>query len=118
MKEIVLRYLRLCGSALLLAVVVALLISCIGWLAGWRAANQFSNGLSGAGSIIVALGFLSLAGGLHMRGGFRVPNRRPDSDMNRSKRARIWAAETVQGYNPLVLLAVTGLFLIGVSLLF
>jgi hypothetical protein len=118
MKEIVLRYLRLCGSALLLAVVVALLISCIGWLAGWRAANQFSNGLSGAGSIIVALGFLSLAGGLHMRGGLRVPNRRPDSDMNRSERARIWAAETVQGYNPLVLLAVTGLFLIGVSLLF
>lgn len=118
MKEIVLRYLRLCGSALLLAVVVALLISGIGWLAGWRAANQFSNGLSGAGSIIVALGFLSLAGGLHMRGGLRVPNRRPDSDMNRSERARIWAAETVQGYNPLVLLAVTGLFLIGVSLLF
>jgi hypothetical protein len=118
MKEIILRYLRLCGSALLLAVVVALLISCIGWLAGWRAANQFSNGLSGAGSIIVALGFLSLAGGLHMRGGLRVPNRRPDSDMNRSERARIWAAETVQGYNPLVLLAVTGLFLIGVSLLF
>jgi len=118
MKEIVLRYLRLCGSALLLAVVVALLISCIGWLAGWRAANQFSNGLSGAGSIIVALGFLSLAGGLHMRGGLRVPNRRPDSDMNRSERVRIWAAETVQGYNPLVLLAVTGLFLIGVSLLF
>jgi hypothetical protein len=118
MKEIVLRYLRLCGSALLLAVMVALLISCIGWLAGWRAANQFSNGLSGAGSIIVGLGFLSLAGGLHMRGGLRVPNRRPDSDMNRSERARIWAAETVQGYNPLVLLAVTGLFLIGVSLLF
>jgi len=118
MKEITIRYLRLCGSAVLLAVVVVLVISGIGWLAGWRAAAQFSNGLSGAGSIIVALGFLSLAGGLHMRGGLRVPNRRPDSDLNRSERARIWAAETIQGYNPLVLLAIIGLFLIGVSLLF
>ena len=117
MKEEILRYLRLGGSAAVLAIVVALAVSGIGWLAGWRAATQISNGLSGTGSIIVALGIFSLAGGLRMRGGPRLPNRRTDSDLNRSERAKQWAADTIQGYNPLILLASTGIILISVALL-
>jgi hypothetical protein len=116
MTEKILQYLRLTGSAAMLAVVVGLIISGIGWLAGWRTAIQFSNGLSGAGFIIVVLGIFSLASGLRMRGGGRVPNRRTDGDLSRSDGARQWAAESIQGYNPLVLLAITGLILIGVAL--
>ena len=82
-----------------------------------RTATQFSDGLSNAGAISVVLGIFSLAGGYRMRGGARVPNRRTDGDANRSERARQWAAETIQGYNPLVLLAITGVVLIGASLL-
>ena len=117
MKEGILRYLRLTGVAVLMAVIVALLVSGIGWLAGWRTAVQFSNGLSGAGSIFLALGILSLAGGCRMRGGLRVPNRPPDRDMNRSERTKQFAADAIQGFNPLFLLACTGLILIGAALL-
>ena len=117
MKEKIVHYLRLVGIAALIAVVVALVVSGIGWLAGWRTAVQFSNGLSGAGSIVLALGILSLAGGYRMRGGFRVPNRPPDSDLNRSERTKLWAADITQGYNSLVLLAIIGLCLIGVAIL-
>jgi hypothetical protein len=117
MKERILHYLRLTGSAALIAVVVGLLVSSVGWLAGWRTANQFSNGLSGAGFIFLALGILSLAGGYRMRGGLRVPNRRPDSEFIPSERSRQSATDQIQGYNPLFLLAITGLILIGVSLL-
>jgi hypothetical protein len=117
MKKNAIPYLRLAGTAVLIAIIAGLLVSGFGWLIGWRTAVQFSNGLSGAGSIILALGILSLAGGYRMRGGLRVPNRRTDSDLNRSDRAKLWAADTVQGYNPLVLFAITGLCLIGMAIL-
>ena len=117
MKEKIVHYLRLAGIAALIAVVVALVVSGIGWLAGWRTAVQFSNGLSGAGFIAVALAILSLAGGYRMRGGFRVINSQPDINLNRSERASLWATRTTQGYNPLVLLAIIGLCLIGMAIL-
>jgi hypothetical protein len=117
MKTKILLYLRLGGSALVLATVLCLVVSGIGWLAGWRTAIQFSDALSNVGSIVVVLGLLSLASGLRMRGGARVPNRRTDGDINRSAGAGMWTAEAIRGYNPLILLAMTGIVLIGVSLL-
>jgi hypothetical protein len=117
MKKIALRTIRLTGAAALIALITGLMVSGIGWLAGWHTAAQFSNGLSGTGSVIFVLGILSLMGGYRMRSSMRVANSPPAGGMNLGDRTRQWMADVTQGYNTVVLLGMAGILLVGISIL-
>ncbi len=117
MKNTVKAFLRLASVALASAVLLGLMVSGIGWVAGWRSADRFSNGLSMVGSIIFVLGILSMLGGYRMRSSFRVPNSPPAGGMNLGDRTRALAAEVTRGANTVILLILIGALLVAASIL-
>jgi len=105
------------GSALAVAAVVGLLVSCIGWFLGWRVPVKFSNGMFFSGAALIVLGILSVLGGYSMRSDFKVLYSQSAGDMNLGDRTRRWMADITQGYHMMALLTVSGLLLVVAAVL-
>jgi hypothetical protein len=117
MKQNLIHYIRLAGTAALIAILAGLIVLGIGWLGRWHSALQFSNGFFTAGAIVIVLGLLSVMGGFSMRSDFRVLYSQSAGDMNLADRSRLWMADITQGYGVLILLAIAGFLLIGIAVL-
>jgi hypothetical protein len=109
---------RLLVTTLLLALLVGMLVSTLGWLLlRWKFATQFSNGFFLVGGILIVLGILGVLGGYGMRSDFRVLYSQSAGAMSTAERAKRWAADMTQGYSAFVFLLLTGAFLVGLSVL-
>jgi hypothetical protein len=117
MKKYLIHYLRLAGTAALIAIIAGGSVLGIGWLRGWQTAIQFSNGFFAAGAIVLVLGFATVSGGFRMRSDFGVLYSQSAGDMSLSDRTKLWVADITQGYGALILLTFAGLLLIGVAIL-
>ena len=109
--------LRLLGTTLLLAILIASLASCLGWLMGWKTSTQFSNGLFLPGGILIVLGILTIMGGYGMRSDFHVIYSQSAGTMSIQERTQRWMADMTQGYNTFIFLLLTGGFLIGLAVM-
>lgn len=99
------------------AVITALLVALLGLILGWRTAVQYSNGLFMAGSVVVILGIAAVWGGFTARGNFAVTYAQSVSDMSIAERGKLWMLDALRGYNAVVVSAISGLLLIGLSIL-
>jgi len=109
--------LRLVLTALFLSLVIGLITSGIGALLGWETSTLFSNGLFIAGSACIILGIFTLLGGASIRADFSLLYGQSAGDASIAERTRRWVADMSQGYNALILLFLTGVLLIGLSIL-
>ncbi len=100
-----------------IALVVTLLVLAGGFLAGWRTAVQFSNGLFIAGSVVIILGIIAVWGGFTARGSFALTYAQSVSDMSIVERGKLWMLDSLRGYNAVVVATISGLLLIGLSIL-
>lgn len=108
---------RMLVTGAVIAAAVGLLVALIGLVSGWRSGLQFSNGLFIAGSVVVILGLVAVWGGFTARGDFRITYAQSVSDMSIVERARLWALDSLRGYNAVVVATICGVLLIGLSIL-
>ena len=108
---------RLLAITFAVACAIGIATAVICWSLGWNSTTQFSNGFFTAGAILIAFGTLSVTGGYGARADFRVLYSQSAGDMNTLERSKRWIADTVQGYNSLIFLLLTGIYLIGFAIL-
>ena len=84
---------RLLGKVLGATALISLVVLLIGYLLGWSDPFRFSNGFFAAGAILIILGILSITGGF-------------------SQRITI---DMMQRYGSFISLLLTGVLLIGIS---
>jgi len=111
------KILRLLATTFSAAWIIGIFTSLIFWAMGWTSAMQFSDGLFTVGAFLVILGIMSVIGGYEMRANFGVIYSQSAGDMNTLERSKLWVADTLQSYSTLVLLVLTGLYLIGFAVL-
>ena len=104
-------------KSLLITGVISVLLVLLGLLLSWRSAVQFSNGFFWAGAILVVFGVLSVFGGYTSRSNFGVVYSQSAGDANLLERTKQWISDTEQSYSIYVLLLVSGLTLMGLSVL-
>ncbi|MEW5941338.1 MAG: hypothetical protein AB1750_16865 [Chloroflexota bacterium] len=97
--------------------ILVLLIGGIGWLFGWRAAVEFSNGFFIVGAILAVFGAYSAIGGFGMRAHPGVNVARTASPASLEERNKQMIADMMQGTNAAYLLVFIGLLLIGIAVL-
>ena len=105
------------GAGLLLAAAIGALVSAIGWLTGWNAARQFSDGLFVAGALVMILGAMAIVGGFTLRADFGVIYSQSAGDMSLFERTKQTVAEMVKGYRAVALGVIVGGWLILLSIL-
>ncbi len=103
--------LRLMISIILLSLISGVIITIIGLILGWKTSAQFSNGFFLGGAIMIVFGFVSFQGYRQ-----RVTNW-PPVQLNPDEHSNLWAADTFRGKNLMITFGISGLLLIGVSLL-
>ena len=108
--------LGLVGVILGITLVVSLLVVTFGLVKGWDQPVQFSNGFFIAGAIVILLGTLSVAGGFQQRGNFQMIYAETAGQASISERAQRMVGEINQRYGVLVLMIVSGVLLIGISI--
>jgi hypothetical protein len=111
------KFLRLLGVTLVVALVIGLVITAIGLLLRWDSPVKFSNIFFWVGAGLIILGIVSILGGYKMRSDFGVLYSQSSGDMNIIERSKRWAADISQAYDFNLILLLTGLFLIGFSIL-
>lgn len=110
-------FLRLLISAFCLSIIIGLITAGIGVLLGWSTSARFSDGLFIAGGLFMCIGAISFIGGNLSRADFTFLYAGSVGDESIADRTRHWVAAMTQGYDLLLLLFVTGLLLIGLSVL-
>ena len=111
------KILRLLATTFSAACIIGIFTSLICWVMGWTSVVQFSDGLFTAGAFLVVIGIISVIGGYEMRANFGVIYSQSAGDMNTLERSKLWIADTIQSYSTLILLVLTGLYLIGFAIL-
>jgi hypothetical protein len=109
MKKMILRILV---SAILLSTISGIVVSIIGLTRGWKTSTQFSDAFFWTGAIMISAGFLSVMGRL---GQPIMPYSQSSLFLDKTERARQWAADISQGYNILAFLGTSGLLLLGLA---
>ncbi len=117
MKSNYLGILQSLGFSALLAVVIGLAAVIAGWLLGWETPTQFSDALFIAGGVALALGVASSIGGLKIRGDYFILYPQSAGDMNLEERSNRLVSDSIKSQRALILLAVCGILLIGVSVI-
>lgn len=117
MKQNITSYLHLAGLSLAIAIIIGLLVSGIGWHAGWGSPVKFSNGMFFSGAILIILGILSVVGGYSIRSDFKVLYSQSAGEMSMGDRTMRWMADITQGYRLMVLLTIAGLVLVVAAVL-
>jgi hypothetical protein len=100
-----------------LFLLVALVESGIGLIAGWRSGAQYSNAFFISGAILATVGLLSVLGNYRARSQFGIQYSQSSGDMALAERTKLWLADVTQGYNALIVLALSGALLISLSVL-
>lgn len=100
-----------------LFLLIALIESGIGLIAGWKTGAQYSNAFFISGSILATIGLLSVLGNYRARSNFGIQYSQSSGDMALAERTKLWLADVTQGYNALIVLALSGALLIGLSVL-
>ncbi len=108
---------HLAGVIFVITFLAAVLIALIGWIAGWKTSLQYSNGYFITGAAVILLGMLSVIGNYQIRSNFGVQYSQSSGSMNLSERTRLWVADLRQGYNALIVCAISGGLLIGLAVL-
>jgi hypothetical protein len=103
--------LRILIGAFLLLLISGIVVSIIGFMLGWKTSTQFSDGFFWAGVIMIAIGFISLQGYFQ-----RAPDW-PPAHSDPADRAKLWAADAFRGKTLMAIFGVSGLLLIGLSIL-
>lgn len=109
--------LRIAIMALLCTLILGALVGLYGWVAGWRSATEFSNGLFVTGSAVIIFGLLSAWGGFTSRGNFEMTYAQSVGDMSLAERVKLWTVDALRGYNVLIAATIIGALLIGLSVL-
>ena len=86
-------------------------VSIIGLVLGWKTATQFSDGLFWVGALMIAFGFISFQGY-----GQRTINWPPVS-LDPAGGAKLWAADAFRGKMLMAIFGISGLLLLGLSIL-
>lgn len=110
-------WLGIFATGAVMAIVTALLTALLGLILGWQLAVQYSNGMFIAGSMVVILGVAAVWGGFTARGSFAITYAQSVSDMSIAERGKLWMLDSLRGYNAVVVSAISGLLLIGLSIL-
>jgi hypothetical protein len=100
-----------------LFLLVALVESGIGLITGWKSGVQYSNAFFISGAILATIGLLSVLGNYRARSTFGIQYSQSSGDMALAERTKLWLADVTQGYNALIVLALSGALLIGLSVL-
>jgi hypothetical protein len=103
--------LRLAIGAALLSLISTGIVSIIGLMRGWETSAQYSDGFFWAGAILILIGFISFRGYSYSSTG-GLP-----AKMDSGNRANLWAADAFRGKIFLVLFGISGLLLLGLSIL-
>jgi hypothetical protein len=109
--------LRLLGKILGATALISLVVLLIGYFLHWNDAFRFSNGFFFAGAILIVLGILSITGGLTQRSNFGILYGESAGQMSSSERTQRMAADIMQRYSSFLFLLVTGLLLMGISVI-
>ena len=103
--------LRILIGVMLFSLISGIVVSIIGLMLGWKNSTQFSDGFFWAGAILLSIGFISFRGY-----SYRTTNW-PPVYFDSGDDAGSWAADIFHGKILLVVFAVSGLLLIGLSIL-
>jgi hypothetical protein len=105
---------RILVSAVLLALISAIVVTITGLMLGWKTSTQFSDGFFWAGAVMISLGVLNILGGRNQPvSGLKTSQSVIHSD--RDEQFKRWMASTLHGYNLLAFLGTSGLLLFGLS---
>jgi hypothetical protein len=105
------------GKILGATMAISLLVLLIGYFLHWSDPFKFSNGFFTVGALLVVLGILSIGGGFAQRANFGVLYGESAGQMSSPERARRMVADITQRYGSFIFLLLTGLFLIGISVI-
>jgi len=108
---------RMLGIGFLTAVLAGAGVALIGLLLRWQTAVQFSNGLFVAGAAVIIFGALAVVGGFTSRGSFALSYSQSVSAASGPERTKQMIVEILRGYNALTFCVITGVILIGLSIL-
>jgi hypothetical protein len=108
---------RILLAGLASGLVIGVLVALFGWVSGWKAAVEFSNGMFVTGSAIIVFGILSMWGGFTSRGNFAQTYAQTASDMSLPERAKLIYLDVLRGYNVVITCTIIGVVLIGLSVL-
>jgi hypothetical protein len=108
---------RLMGKILGATVAISLLVLLIGYFLRWNDPFKFSNGFFTVGALLIVLGILSIGGGFAQRANFGMLYGESAGQMSSPERARRMVADITQRYGSFIFLLLTGLFLIGISVI-
>jgi hypothetical protein len=106
--------LRILISATLFSLISGLIVSIAGLILGWKTSTQFSDGFFWAGAIMISLGVLNIMGGRNQPPS-GLQTRQSVIEMGMDERFKLWAADTLHGYNILAFLGISGLLLLGMA---
>jgi len=105
------RILHFLIGAILFSLTSGVVVSIFGFMRGWETSTQFSDGFFWAGVIIIAIGLISLQGY-----SLRTPYW-PSDHLDPAERSNLWAADIFRGKTLMAFFGVSGLLLIGLSVL-
>ena len=105
------------GAGILAALCIGAGVVLYGWLRGWRTATQFSNGFFVSSAAVIILGVLTIVGGFTSRGNFAITYSQSAGDASGPERTKQMMVELLRGYNALIFSAITGITLVGLSIL-
>jgi len=108
---------RLLANTLLLALVIGLVVACAGWLLGWKASVQYSNGFFGVGGILIVIGILSVMGGFGGRADSHMLFSQSAGSMDINERNQRLVSDMTQGYQAFIFLFLLGGFLVALAVL-
>jgi hypothetical protein len=103
--------LRILIRASLLALISGIVVAIIGSLLRWNTSLQFSDGFFWAGALMIFIGLISY------QGYSQRPVDGPQVYLEPEERSNLWAADTSRGKNIMAMCGISGVLLLGFSLL-
>ena len=95
--------------------VLAAVQASIGWVVGYHTSAKFSNIYFITGSVLCLLGLISAF--FRPRFNNTVDEKAHAKDSTPTNKSRAWLAELRKGYNPMIILVISGALFVGLSAL-
>lgn len=101
--------------AIVFSLALAAVQALIGWAVGYQTSAKFSNIYFITGSVLCLLGLLSAF--FRPRFSNAVDEKATAQDSTSANKSPIWLAELRKGYNPMIILVISGALFVGLSAL-